>query len=280
MPRITPSAVVQFIDRSFPEARTRTLGTLDRGSQQPLATLVALADAVTEEVLAGLTAARYQDLLVAVEYLRVTTNRWNYPPNPGGPNIVVAPFVPLGNRHPVVVVLDVMEECPEEPVTMAQSRLAFLADADLERSVATDVASAEAALADGRYKNACVMAGSAIEALLLWAVQRKPAADRSKAIVEVHAARAKLGLDALREPDPDPTRWGLEQYIEVARHLPVLSPDAARAALLAKDFRNLIHPGRAERLQVQATRGSAAQAIAALALTIEDLAARREAGTL
>jgi hypothetical protein len=41
--------------------------------------------------------------------------------------------------------------------------------------------------------------------------------------------------------------------------------------MLAKDFRNLIHPGRAERLQQKATRGSAAQGVAAVSLTVEDL---------
>lgn len=280
MPKITPSAVVQFIDRSFPDLRPRGLGTLDRGSHQALATLVALADAIGDDVLAALTGAQYQDLLVAVEYLRVTTNRWNYPPNPGGPNIVVTPFVPLGNRHPVSVVLEVMEACPDEPVVVAQTRLAFLSDPDLERSVATDVASAEGALADGRYKNACVMAGSAIEALLLWAVQRRTPANHATAVAAAQAARTASGRPQFQQPGQDPTRWGLEQYIEVARHLPVLSTTPADAAMLAKDFRNLIHPGRAERLQVQATRGSAAQGIAALMLTVEDLAARRANGTL
>lgn len=280
MPKITPSAVVQFIDRSFPQLRTQGMGRLDKGYYQTLATLVALADAVGDDVLAALTADQYQDLLVAIEYLRVTTNRWNYPPNSGGPIISAEPFAPLGNRHPVEVVLKVMEACPEEPIAEAQTLLAFLSDPELERSIATDVASAEGALADGRYKNACVMAGSAIEALLLWAVQRRKPTDHATAIQAAQAVRKTSGRPPLNQPDKDPTRWGLEQYIEVARHLPVLSPMAADAAMLAKDVRNLIHPGRAERLQAQATRGSAGQAIAAMMLSIEDLSARQARGDL
>lgn len=280
MPKITPNAVVRFIDRAFPEFRARGLGTLDRGAHQSLATLIALVDAIGDDVLAALTDEQHQDLLVAIEYLRVTTNRWNYPPNPGGPNIVVTPFVPLANRHPVAVVLEVMEACPEEPAVAAQTRLAFLADPDLERSVAIDVASAEGAVADGRYKNACVMAGSAIEALLLWAVQRRTTADHTTAVAAAQATRVALGRPRLQQPDADPRRWVLEQYLEVARHLPVLSPTPADAAMLAKDFRNLIHPGRAERLQTQATRGSAGQAIAAMMLIIEDLSIRQARGEL
>lgn len=56
MPRITPSTVVEYIDRGFPELRDNRLGTLDKGAHQPLAILVALADAVGDEIRAGLTA--------------------------------------------------------------------------------------------------------------------------------------------------------------------------------------------------------------------------------
>lgn len=280
MPRITPSAIVEYLDRNFPDARQTGIGTLDRGSHQALAILVSLVDAIGEEVLAGLTGPQQQDLLIAVEYLRITTNRRNYPPNSGGPNIVVTAFVPLGNRHPVLVVREVMAACPEEPIAVAQSKLGFLADKELERLIATDVASAEGAFADGRYKNACVMAGSAIEALLLWAVQRRTPSEHQSAIQASQTARAAHGRPQIQRPDGDPRRWGLEQYIEVAKHLPVLSATAADAAILAKDFRNLIHPGKAERMQTQASKGSAAQGIAAMLLTIEDLAARRSRGEI
>ena len=280
MAKITPSAVVQFIDRSFPELRTKGLKTITSYHHQILATLVALVDAVGDDVLAALTAEQYQELLVAIEYLRVTTNRWNYLPDSPGARIVATSFAPLGNRHPVEVVLKVMEACPEEPIAVAQTHLTFLADPELERSIATDVASAEGALADGRYKNACVMAGSALEALLLWAVQRRKPTDHAIAFKATQEARETSGRPPLKRLDSDPRRWGLEQYIEVARHLPVLSPMAADAAMLAKDFRNLIHPGRAERLQAHATRGSAGQAIAAMMLTVEDLSARQARGEL
>jgi hypothetical protein len=66
-----------------------------------------------------------------------------------------------------------MRGAPEEPVAAALPRLGFLHDPPLQESIATDIASAESALADGRYKNACIMSGAAIEALLLWAVQRR-----------------------------------------------------------------------------------------------------------
>lgn len=135
-------------------------------------------------------------------------------------------------------------------------------------------------MADGRFKNACVMAGAAIEALLLWAVQRRQPGDHAAAFTRAQARRTAGNQPAIRPLDNDPRCWGLEQYVEISRELPVLSATAADASLLAKNFRNLIHPGLAERRQVTATRGSAAQAVAALSLTIEDLADRVSRGQL
>ena len=241
---------------------------------------MALFDRLDENTLAGLSASEYRDAVVCAEYIRTTIDRWQYPPTPGRGAHSVAAFQPIGNRHPVHALRDVMRNAPLEPIARVQPRIAFLQDQSLEESIATDVASAEAALADGRYKNACVMAGAAVEAVLLWAVQRRTAAHWQAALAKVQGRRSKEGKNPLSTPDPDPRRWGLEQYIEIARELPVLSGSAANAAMLAKDFRNLIHPGRAERAQQRATRGSAIQALAAAALSIEDLAERASKGEL
>jgi hypothetical protein len=179
-----------------------------------------------------------------------------------------------------VVIRDIMRAAPEEPIATVRPRLAFLGSPDLEDSIAVDIASAEAAFVEGRYKNACVMSGAAIEALLLWAVSRRSLADRNAAFAQVQTRRRREGRQPLRAIDPDPREWGLEQYIEVARELPVLSTVAASSALLAKDFRNLIHPGLAERRRTEATRGAAAQGIAAAVLVTEDLARRIANGHL
>jgi len=167
-----------------------------------------------------------------------------------------------------------MRSAPEEPIAAVQPRLVFPNDPQLQESIAIDVAAAESAMADGRYKNACVMAGAAIEALLLWAVQRRPGVDHQAAFARVQANRTAAHRPGIPTLDQDPRRCTLEQYIEIARELQVLSPVAADASMLAREFRNLIHPGRAERLRQQATRGTAAEGVAALTLTTEDLAAR------
>jgi hypothetical protein len=273
MPRITPSTVVSYIDRAFgPGVAMGNLGTLDAGSLQPLSVLVVLCEAIDPRALAALDDTKYHDFVVALELVRVTTTRWHSPPTPGWGTQVVAPFVPLDNRHPVVVLRQILMTCPDEPTDAVELRLAFLADPELQTSIAADVTSAEAAVAEGRYKTACVMAGAAIEALLLWALQKRTDAERDAAFNTAQAERKARNVALLSNAGPDLRRWPLENYVEVSRQLGVVTATTADAAMLAKDFRNLIHPGRAERLQVRATRGAAAQAVAAMLLTIENFA--------
>jgi hypothetical protein len=281
MPRITPALVAVFIEESFPELRDRgAIGTVDQGALQTIGILVSMLDRLDQAVLAGLSHEQYRDTVIATEHLRTTVNRWQYPQPAGRGQYAIVPFLPLGNRHPVIVLRDIMRAAPEEPIAAVQPRLAFLHDPALQESIATDLASAESAMADGRYKNACVMSGAAIEALLLWAVQRRTQAEHQAAFGRAQTRRAREGRQPLDAINADPRRWVLEQYIEVARELPVLSAAAANASMLAKDFRNLIHPGRAERLQQRASQGSAAQGLAAAVLTSEDLAERVAAGQL
>ena len=68
--------------------------------------------------------------------------------------------------------------------------------------------------------------------------------------------------------------WGLHQFVEVAGKLALIDPDTAKQTRLAKDFRNLIHPGRSIRKQRACDRGTALATTAAVELVSRDLQAR------
>ena len=65
--------------------------------------------------------------------------------------------------------------------------------------------------------------------------------------------------------------WHLHEYVEVAAHLGVIKPETATLVRLAKDFRNLIHPGRAVRLGQNCDRATALGALAAVEAVARDL---------
>jgi hypothetical protein len=94
------------------------------------------------------------------------------------------------------------------------------------------------ALLHGEWKAATVIAGSIVEALLLWAIKQRNDSDIKAAV----SKGAKKGLWA-KAPSSDSVDWNLHQYIEIAAELHLVEAETADQARLAKDFRNLIHPG-------------------------------------
>src|SRR5262249_43145879 len=72
-------------------------------------------------------------------------------------------------------------------------------------------------------------------------------------------------------PRGGPEDWGLAQLIDVAEALQLIETNTATQARLAKDFRNLIHPGRAQRAREVCDRGTALTALAAAELVVRDL---------
>jgi hypothetical protein len=107
---------------------------------------------------------------------------------------------------------------------------------------------------------------SIVEALLLWAIQQCPEADYKKAFDDVVL---KKKLRPRRSTAPE--EWDLVHYIAVAEELKQISADTATQAGLAKDFRNLIHPGKAQRQAQACSRGTAMAALAAVEMVIECL---------
>jgi hypothetical protein len=141
--------------------------------------------------------------------------------------------------------------------------LAFVTDADVRDDLRLDIAAVDRALANREWKAATVLAGSAIEALLLSKLRTVP--EQELAAV----ARGVLKRDRPLE------EWHLREYIDVAtvcpRPLPTLRSDTGKQAQLAKDFRNLIHSGRVLRRAQKCNRGTALAAVVALEIVVEDL---------
>jgi hypothetical protein len=80
-----------------------------------------------------------------------------------------------------------------------------------------------------------------------------------------------LQLARIGQPSADLERWDLHDYIEVAAELAVINPDTATQSRLAKDYRNLIHPGRTLRLGQKCDRATALSAVAGVEYVVRDL---------
>ena len=75
----------------------------------------------------------------------------------------------------------------------------------------------------------------------------------------------------MKSPPKDRDYWNLGHFIPIAVELTWITPATAKAADLARDFRNLIHPAAAQRVGHPCDRGTAHQALAAVYQVERDL---------
>jgi hypothetical protein len=168
-------------------------------------------------------------------------------------------------KNPIVILRHVLSSCPDESPSSASSDLSFIHDSDLRNGLRQDLSAVNTALANGEWKSCTVLGGSLCEALLLWKLQEELLPNVSAAAVRLTATKV---FD--KEPSGSLERWSLHQYTEVASELGFISKDTANQVRIAKDFRNLVHPGRAIRLGQKCDRGTAHAVTAAVEFIIRD----------
>lgn len=266
MPRVVPSQVVELIDQLFPSVATEDKGHfssmgLDIKIASRLRAIVELFEQIPSELIV-LDWSEYSALVVGITMMRTAAARWQ---EHGGPTPLL-PVSGMGDVSPMALVRRALSKCPDEFPSPGTVEMNFIQDQELRENLRKDISATNAALSNGEWKAATVLAGSIVEALLLWGLQQRPK-DVSAAVTELLANQT-----IKRNPGTTLQEWTLPSYIEVAAHLNVISSNTAAQARLAKDFRNLIHPGRAERLGQTCNRGTALSAVAAVEHVIQDLA--------
>jgi hypothetical protein len=254
--RIVPSQVVQFIDQVFPFLREGQGAELHRNHAGEAAGLLRLVDSIPEELI-SISGREYVDYVCSVAAIRERLDLWR---NVYNPNISMSLGPMMRGLNPVTMIRSALSNCHDEYPSRASAGLAFLSDQNLRENLRIDISAANRALVTGEWKAVTVLAGSIVEAILLWAIQEKSPAEFAR----VTAISPKL-------PSTAPDEWHLPDYIVAAERLSILKPNTVIHARLTKDFRNLIHPGRARRLGQQCNRGTALAALASVELVILDV---------
>jgi len=151
----------------------------------------------------------------------------------------------------------ILSKIPKDEATpQADQRLLFITNEPLRRNVARDIDSIAALIGDAEWKAATVIAGSVIEAVLLWQVQN---------------SSGYTGVVAMmtgRKFDPDAAKWGLEGLLQASRKLGLLTDEELKLCSVAQVYRNLIHPGQ-ERAKHPPARSTALAAQAAVERLLE-----------
>jgi hypothetical protein len=150
-------------------------------------------------------------------------------------------MAPVAGADAVTTIRRILATLPDEYPPAAHAELQFISELDLRGSIRADVGAAHRALGGGEWKAATILAGSAIEALLHARLSQFDPMQRAA------APRAPTSKGVKKDLDD----FVLYDCIVVAEDLKLINGATATAALLAKDYRNLIHPGRAARLSQQ-----------------------------
>lgn len=260
--RILPSDIVRQIKRFFPAIEGATPLQLSvPGHGAELETILKMLDQLPTELLV-LSPDDFAALETALATIRseLDTSRShgerNLRPTPGYQSV-----------SPVKLIYNLLLNCPDETAATSSCGFEFIDGEPTRKALQIDRAEADKVLADGAWKAATVLAGSLVEALLFWALARK----ESHAI-ETAIAGLRQGRFALPRADRNLDEWSLHEYVEVSAALAIIREKTAAQVRLAKEFRNLIHPGLEQRRATKCGRGEALGAIAAVELVLRDLA--------
>jgi len=265
MPRVVPSQVVELIDMLLPDARNQVEGkdfVLYSGHMNQLSVILEMVQQIPPELIV-LNTKQYLELLTSSAAIKTQIQQWQSVHGDSSFRFVTG----LRKLSPVTLIRQALDVCPNEYPSAETSELNFIPDNDLRESLRRDMSAANSALSNGEWKAATVLGGSVVEALLLWALQEK------RSNPEITGAVKKLVASKTLDKNPGAIleKWSLHDFVEVSEELGVIGQGTATQTRLAKDYRNLIHPGRAQRLGQICNRATALSAVAALEHVIEDL---------
>jgi len=255
MRRVVPSQIVGLIDQVISEMTVGPPSALNQPQAPEISAIIDLASELPNELMV-LSGDEYPAYLVGINALKDLLSFWQSEKSDTAINRRAA-----YGAHSLEIIRGLLAKCPDEIPAPLTTELLFIGDLDLRNSIRSDISGANRALTDGLWKAATVLAGAAAEALLLWSIIDRRAAS------DIESARLGVTPSAPKNPNG----WGLDGYIKVARALVLIEDETAKQADLAREFRNLIHPGRAARLARACDRGTALSALAAVELIVRDL---------
>lgn len=249
---IVPSLIVAHIDRAFPNPPP-VLSSAEAGFVRGLEALISRVDPIllpSGEDNVTLTTCR----ATMMSCVRMWESQGN-----------VVTLDGLKGRKGetfLAVVRGILAKCPDEPFPKEIKEFEFIRDESLRLEFRRDLASIDFLVRQQQWKPAMVIAGALMEALLLHLISAQDSE-------HVEASRKKVEVAR-----PDVSRWHLPDYVKVAADLQIIGKVTEKQCLLSGDLRNLIHPGKAIRAQMQCNKATAQTVIAGLYHVIDDAQGR------
>jgi hypothetical protein len=241
MPSVLPSHIVEAIDSMFgPNRNELDMHRVQHTHKAQVHALLTMLDEVPPE-LVDLNAADYRELSECRGVLATTLPVWNLGETMSARQV--------GGKDVVACIRRLMTQCrdrapPPEP------ELPFIAEDDVRHGLEDRIQAAWTDFRANEWMGATVLAGHVLEALLLWAL------------------RKKIGSASTAKPLE---RQTLRELISEAAKFNLITSESKQQADLARDARNLIHPGKATRSSTASSKATALMALAAVYRVADDL---------
>ena len=267
MPRVVPSQVVEVIDQVFPNLKdqkdiSQDRFSINRDHQNEVAAIVELIDQIPSELI-KLDPKDYTALQLAISAIKNTLPTWKLR------DFGLDRIHGYGYLNPVTLIRNALVKCPDEGVSESVSDLTFIAIHELKESLRIDISSANQAFQNGEWKAATVLAGATIEAILLYKLHEVQ--DSDPKIISSSITNLFSNKVLSTSPGKNLDKWSLHPLTEVAADITLICEETATQIRIARDFRNLIHPGVSIRRNISCNRGTALSALAGLEHVINDL---------
>ena len=260
---VVPSQVVDYIKTRYPTAKDPDFW-LDNNYAPSIAHLLGLVENIPPHLvtLQGVAAAEFGESIAAI---RIAVSRWTA----GDKTYVFKGFAGYRRIHPIALLQQHLSALHDEGAEPTTSELSFISDVLFRDALRQDLGSIDRCFQNREWKATTVLGGSIIEALLLYVLREYEKTNARNLQSTVLGLQKSGALNA--KPPRNLDDWVLHELTEVSAAVGLIQKETAAQCRIAKNFRNLVHPGRATRLAQQCDRPTALSALAAVEHVIRDL---------
>jgi hypothetical protein len=236
--RVLPSEVAAAIDGLFgPRSHDIDDGRVGPQFQADISTIISLLDQVPTELI-DFGIIHYTELMKCRAVLVAAMGYWER-----GAQL---PAAGVNGKDPVERIKRLMQLCHDE-LPPPEPELPFIDDEPRRVGIENQIAAAWASFNSRTWLGASTFAGAAMEAVLLWALQRST-------------------------PEKTFTKTRLVELIDAAVTAQRITRETVAIAHAARDARNLVHPGKVAETGVSCSKAFSLTALAGLYQVIVDLA--------
>lgn len=276
MQKVVPSQIVEYLDARFQEVgqqinKFENTFKCDSSWHAAINTIIELLDQLPPYLLT-ISGEDFIRFVEAVNELKGAVSFWSSD-HATKMKHVIYKMRDGSKTNPITVIRMELAKCPDQGVEATTTELNFIKDLGFRETLRQDVSFVNQALKNAEWKAATILSGSIIEALLLDAVNHLKESNSLKYsetqndVLKDHC----LGEPLEKKPSGNPNNWTLHQYIHFSATAKIISETTAKGCLVAKDFRNLIHPGASIRKNITCDRGSALKSVGGMLHVINDL---------